>query len=244
LVTIQASHHIFTNIQAVIFDKDGTLARSESFLRHLAQRRARLIDAQVPGVQEPLLMAFGIEGEQINPAGLMAVGTRLENEIAAAAYVAETGRSWVEAGKIVRSAFAEAEGTTPKAEATPLIAGSLALVQKLATASVKLAILSSDSTANVQDFVNTFELSPYFQASCGVSELYLTKSDPALIHQLFVQLDVKPQQTLMIGDSELDIEVAHAAGMAGCIGFTGGWTVKTQIAADITIAQFEQISIG
>ena len=91
MTLIQCGTTRFENIEAVIFDKDGTLANSQIFLRNLAQKRARLIDAQIPGVQEPLLMAFGVESDRLNPAGLMAVGTRLENEIAAAAYVAETG---------------------------------------------------------------------------------------------------------------------------------------------------------
>ncbi|NES97898.1 MAG: HAD family hydrolase, partial [Desertifilum sp. SIO1I2] len=33
MVTIQCGDRIFENIQAIIFDKDGTLAHSEHFLR-------------------------------------------------------------------------------------------------------------------------------------------------------------------------------------------------------------------
>ena len=87
---------VFRNIEAVIFDKDGTLEDSQSYLRELGIKRARLIDAQIPGIGEPLLMAFGMQNNQLDPAGLMAVGSRHENEIAAAAYIAETGRSWFE----------------------------------------------------------------------------------------------------------------------------------------------------
>jgi phosphoglycolate phosphatase len=51
---------------------------------------------------------FGIEGDTLDPTGLMAVGSRRENEIAAAAYIAETGRGWIESLAIARSAFEEA----------------------------------------------------------------------------------------------------------------------------------------
>ena len=44
---ITCKHRIFNNIDAIIFDKDGTLADSENFLRELAFKRARLIDAQI-----------------------------------------------------------------------------------------------------------------------------------------------------------------------------------------------------
>ena len=39
----------FQDIKAIIFDKDGTLEDSQSFLRELAYKRARLIDSQIPG---------------------------------------------------------------------------------------------------------------------------------------------------------------------------------------------------
>lgn len=245
MVTIRCKTQLFNNIQAVIFDKDGTLASSEAFLRNLAQKRARLIDAQIPGVQEPLLMAFGVDGDCINPAGLMAVGTRLENEIAAAAYVAETGRDWVEALQIVRSAFEEADKYMPrKAEQTPLNSGALDLLQRLAEAKIKLAILSSDSAINVKDFVNTFELQPYFHTLYGVDQKFLAKSDPELLKQIFIDLELQPQQALMIGDSQIDVQIAHDAAMAGCIGFIGGWTSKTSITdVDVSVSQFEQIEI-
>ncbi len=115
------SRHNLPNIQAVLFFKDSTLADVESFLKSIGQKRSRLIDAKIPGVQEPLLMAFGLEDNQINAAGLLAVGTR-RKAIAAAAYVAETGRNWVEALEIASTAFAEADQYLQrKADHTPLI---------------------------------------------------------------------------------------------------------------------------
>lgn len=246
MVTIRCKNQIFENIQAVVFDKDGTLANAETFLRSLAQRRARLIDAQFPGVQEPLLMAFGVEGDYINPAGLMAVGTRLENEIAAAAYVAETGKSWVEALQIVHMAFAEADqAVAGKAKQTPLNQGAFALIQRLTQAGIRLAILSSDSATNVKAFIENFELKPYFQTACGVDQRYLTKSDPELLKQLFGDLKLQPGQALMIGDSQVDIQIARNALMAGCIGFTGGWSSPPSIVdMDVIAEQFQQIEVG
>jgi phosphoglycolate phosphatase len=245
LVTIRCQNHIFEDIEAVVFDKDGTLACSEDFLSSLARRRSRLIDAQIPGVQDPLLMAFGITENRLDPTGLMAVGTRLENEIAAAAYVAETGRGWAESVQLVRSAFVEADKHMPrKADDTPLVEGALALIQQLVGAGIKLAILSSDSAENVKAFIHRFELQPYFQASYGVDEQYPNKTNPSLLKQLFVALGVQTQQALMIGDSQVDVEIARSTKMAGCIGFAGGWTSALALPqADVTIEQFSAIKV-
>ena len=153
MVTIQCRDRTFTNIQAILFDKDGTLADSRDFLRNLAVKRARLIDAQIPGVQEPLLMAFGVESNHLNPSGLMAIGTRYENTIAAAAYVAETGRDWPEALDLVTSAFQDADAyLSRKADHTPPFSGVVALIERLSESSLALGVISADSPTHVDDF--------------------------------------------------------------------------------------------
>lgn len=244
MVTVHCYEVKFENIQAIVFDKDGTLANSESFLRSLAQRRSRLIDAQIPGVQEPLLMAFGIEGDRLNPGGLMAVGSRSDNEIAAAAYVAETGRGWIESLEIVHSAFAEADKYLPqKANHTPPIPGVVDLLHRLSKYSLKLGILSSDTTDQVKDFLQTYGLEPYFHSLFGVDR-YKSKSDPQLLQQLFSTLNVSPRQTIMIGDSQLDLQIANQAAMAGFIAIVNGWTTPPQLpGATVTINQFDQVKI-
>jgi phosphoglycolate phosphatase len=241
-MTIQCESVSFANIAAVIFDKDGTLAHSEMFLRNLAQKRSRLIDAQIPGVQEPLLMAFGVDGDRLNPAGLMAIGTRQENEIAAAAYVAETGRDWIESLQRVRAAFAEADQyMLRKADQTPLVAGAIACLQILSQAGVKLGILSSDSPANVEDFVNQNQLTDYFQLQMG-TDGSLSKPDPRLLQQACAALEVSPAQVLIVGDSEADVQLARA-GAAGCIGVTGGWTRSPHLSADVLTKQLSGITV-
>ncbi|MGL5195823.1 MAG: HAD family hydrolase, partial [Chroococcales cyanobacterium] len=47
MTTIQCRDIKFERIEAIIFDKDGTLEDSEDFLRLLGQKRSRIIDARV-----------------------------------------------------------------------------------------------------------------------------------------------------------------------------------------------------
>jgi len=235
----------FESIQAVVFDKDGTLADSQDFLRSLGQKRARLIDAQVPGVEAPLLMSFGLEGDRLNPAGLMAIGTRQENEIAAAAYIAETGKDWTESLKIARSAFLEADSCFQrKASSTPLFDGALDLLNRLFRNGVQLAIASSDSSANVQDFVDYHQLNSLIAVALG-SEPGLSKPDPGLLYKVCHSMDVSPAATLVIGDSTADVEMARAAEARGCIGVAWGWSEQTQLdQANVVIRTFADIQIS
>ncbi|NES87525.1 MAG: HAD family hydrolase [Moorea sp. SIO2B7] len=244
MVTISCGETRFPNIQAVIFDKDGTLEDSQTFLRELGQKRARLIDAQIPGIGEPLLMAFGIEDNTLDPTGLMAVGSCQENEIAAAAYIAETGRSWFESLAIAKNAFTEADKyLKDSAMTSPLFAGSLEVLKFLSEAGLKLGILSAASTPKVKAFVERHQLSPYIQLTMGAAQ-GLSKPDPALFLKACQALGVEPTLTVMVGDSQGDIEMARQGGAAGCIGICwGNPKVNHLEKADVAIAQLDQIQI-
>lgn len=242
MVTIRCREVTFPNIEAIIFDKDGTLEDSQAFLRELAYKRSRLIDAQIPGTGEPLLMAFGIQDDTLDPTGLMAVGSRRESEIAAAAYIAETGRGWIESLDIARNAFAEAEQYLKDAAGTsPLFAGSLDVLKSLSEAGLKLGILSAASTSGVQAFVKRHQLESYIQLQQGV-DTDLSKPDPALFLQACEQLGVSASSTLMVGDSAGDMVMASRAGAAGCIGIS--WRTSVHFPdADIAIAQLDDIQV-
>ncbi|MBD2742765.1 HAD family hydrolase [Coleofasciculus sp. FACHB-1120] len=243
MVTIRCREVTFPNIQAVIFDKDGTLEDSESFLRNLGQKRSRIIDAQIPGTGDPLLMAFGINGGTLDPTGLLAVGSHGENEIAAAAYIAETGRGWLESRAIARRAFNEAEQFLKDAAPSPLFVGSLEVLQLLFQAGLKLGILSAASTSRVEAFVKRHQLSSYIQLEMGVDE-GPSKPDPALFVQACQRLGVSPSNTLMVGDSAGDIQMARQAGAAGCIGICWGKPEAAHLeSADVAIAQLDEIQI-
>ncbi|NJM64466.1 MAG: HAD family hydrolase [Acaryochloris sp. RU_4_1] len=244
MATICCLDRTFTDIKAIIFDKDGTLADVESYLKSLGQKRSRLVDAQVPGVQEPLLLAFGLEETSLNPAGLLAVGSRRENEIAAAAYVAETGRNWLEALEIVESAFKEADSYLKrKADHTPLFPDTLATLATLTQNQVKIGLLSADSPENIQAFVETYDLDSHIHAYLGV-EGTLSKPDPSLFMDMCTQLETLPQQTLMVGDSAVDMKMAQSAGAAAGIMVTWGWSspVQTPSGTDVTLGKWQQLT--
>lgn len=245
MATISIAGVNFQHIEAIIFDKDGTLEDSHNCLRELGQKRARIIDAQIPGIGEPLLMAFGIQDNTLDPTGLTAVGSYRENEIAAAAYIAETGKSWFESLTIAHNAFTEAQSYLHNSSQTSsMFAGSLEVLKLLADSDLKLGILSADSTAGVEAFVARHQLSNYFQLGVGVEKQGPTKPDPALFRKACQILDVDPAATLMVGDSAGDIDMAKAAGAAGAIGICWGRPQATHLGeADVTIAQLDEIKI-
>jgi phosphoglycolate phosphatase len=245
LVQIKCGDRQFNNIQAVIFDKDGTLVNSANFWRELGIKRARLIDAQIPGIGEPLLMAFGIQDDYLDPTGLMAVGSRYENEIASAAYIAETGRGWLESLSIAKKSFQEADQFLQnRSQEKPLFSGVLDCIKAFSESGLKIGIISADTTANIKIFIEQYHLSNYVQFGLGSDPEGFIKPDPRLFIQTCQSLAVAPEHTLMVGDAEGDIIMAKQANAAGAIGICWGQPQAVHLRnADVAIADLNQLSV-
>ncbi|MDJ0577384.1 MAG: HAD family hydrolase [Xenococcaceae cyanobacterium MO_234.B1] len=250
MVTICCGVKKFTNIKSILLDKDGTLENSQSFLQDLARERVRLIESQLKPIDnfsESLLSAFGIRDSilgEFDPTGLMAVGSRAENAIAAAAYVAEKGYSWFEAKQIVDYAFEQAQQNCIKtAKSCPLFPSIIEMLQAFSEAGLKLGIVSADSTSEIEIFMKRHQLSDYIHLILG-SDRDFSKPDPKLFIQACQMLGVSPAQTIMIGDSLGDIQMAQEAGAAGTIGisWSESWAghLKT---ADVEIRNLQEIKI-
>ncbi len=223
MVQLWCQGHCFRPIAAVIFDKDGTLADVAHYLRVVAIARAVKIAEPFPNLKESLLQAFGVIGDHLDPTGLQAVGTRQENLIAAAAFVATQGIPWIAALERANAAFGEADREfSAKAPLTPPLPGVIELVQRLHRLGCALAIISSDRTSEIEAFLDTYHLKPFFQLWQGADELP-TKPDPQVFLRACDRLGVRPEQTVVIGDADSDGLMAQRGGAAASIGVTWGW---------------------
>ena len=222
MVTIACNGVVFPNIKAILFDKDGTLEDSRLFLQQLARERVQQIAVTIPSITENLLLSLGITEKGLDPKGLMAVGSRQENELAAAAYIAISGCGWFAAKDIARQAFDRAAvKIKPSKRSSPLFSGSLEVIQSLVNANIKLGIISADSRQGVKHFLDREQINSYFQVALG-SDPSLSKPSPLLYLKGCEILGIEPQNTLMVGDSLSDILMAEQANARGIIGIHWG----------------------
>ncbi|EDX84466.1 haloacid dehalogenase-like hydrolase, putative [Synechococcus sp. PCC 7335] len=241
MATIYCQAHKFEHIQAVLFDKDGTLANVEGYLKKIGIARSRCVPNQPAAFHAQLLTTFGLTATDIDPTGLLAVGSREENEVATAAHIAATGKGWIEARAIAHSAFSEAEDRlVPKVEKTPLLEGVRPLLSRLSLAKVKLGIVSSDLHSQVAEFVEHYSLTD-ISWYCGAARGFPLKTHPEFLAFACESLSVSPARTLVIGDSAADLALARQ-GAADFLGMVGGWTRSPIIAPDVkTFSDLSQI---
>jgi phosphoglycolate phosphatase len=244
VVTLCCGQLTYSGIAAILFDKDGTLANVEAYLMELGRHRLQLLAARFPEAYEPLCNIFNLNLDHLKPEGLLAVASRRDCEVAAAAIVAASGYSWVFALEAVQTSFRDADQAYPsKATQTPVFEGIVKLLQGLRAASLKIGILSADTLDNVQDFVEYYQLQAEVQLWMGV-ESGPSKPDPNLFWQACTALQVEPHATLMVGDAETDMLMGHAAGAVGCIGASWGWRLPPRLAtADVHLTSPQDIQI-
>ncbi len=245
MIAICCNNRKFTNIKSILLDKDGTLENSQKFLLDLATTRASLIESQIKqNLKQSLLKAWGIREQKLDPTGLMAVGSKAENAIASAAYLTEQGYSWFGAKEIVNNAFEQADRRCAKTpQSCSLFPGVREQLQTWVKAGLKLGIVSADSTAAVEAFTRNYELSEYIDLSLG-SDRAFSKPDPKLFIQACQILRVSPCQTIMVGDSLGDIEMARKGGAAGTIGISWVSSLVGHLkTADVEIENLQEIKI-
>ncbi|CCH94050.1 Similar to tr/Q4C8G8/Q4C8G8_CROWT HAD-superfamily hydrolase [Microcystis aeruginosa PCC 9432] len=242
LPIIRCGNREFRDIQGIVFDKDGTLEDSRAFWYDRAIARIQAIESQIPGLESLLTKTFGIGANSLNPAGLMAVGSRRDNHIVAAGCIASTGRDWLTAMAIAKAAFQAADEKVPP-RLNPLYPQCLEVIRYLHAAGLQLAILSSDTTARVEQFVKENHLLNYIKIVRGCDR-GLSKPDPLLLQETCQALGTPVDKTLMVGDTRADWEMAKQAKSAAAIAIS--WQPENHQdlqLADVVIRELTAISV-
>ena len=98
-----------------------------------------------------------------------------------------------------------------------LMPGALDLVQELHSSGVDLAIATNKGHHSLQQVLLLSGLDEFFKVTCCASE-FPAKPCPDMLAAIENQFGVTKQEMLMIGDSEIDIEMATLFGIDS-IGF-------------------------
>jgi phosphoglycolate phosphatase len=91
--------------------------------------------------------------------------------------------------------------------------GTLAMLQDLKARGHLLAVATGKSRRGLDEALNTSVLRDLFDAT-RTADQTASKPDPKMLVELMDELDVRPERTVMIGDTTHDLQLAVNAGTA------------------------------
>lgn len=100
--------------------------------------------------------------------------------------------------------------------------GILEVLVELQRAKIKMAILTNKPDPLAEKIVTELFPANTFSLVFGEREGVPRKPDPSAVWEILLELDSDPKHTVFIGDSEVDIETAKAAG-CHAVGVTWGF---------------------
>ncbi len=179
-----------------VFDLDGTLVDSRADLA-AAANAARAALGLAPWPVDAVVRCIG-EGAQNLIKGVTPDEPAERRELAMAAF--------------------KAHYAAHCCDATPVYAGVVALLDRLATAGWRLAVLTNKPDGFSRDILAHHGLAARFAAIVGGDQG--RKPDPTGLNRLIADAGSAPAHTWMIGDHHTDIQVGRAA---GCRTLWAGW---------------------
>lgn len=117
-----------------------------------------------------------------------------------------------EEAAVLHAAYLKAKDCNPLPYKDLLFPDVKAVLEVLQADHYKIGLASSSAMCDIDEMLRIHDLRPYFQSVFSGNDLKATKPHPE-IYQLSMQaLDVKPEETLIIEDSQKGIAAGKAAG--------------------------------
>jgi phosphoglycolate phosphatase len=109
---------------------------------------------------------------------------------------------------------------------------------------VKMAVLSNKPVGPTRAIVEALGLGEYFFQVYGGNSFHTKKPDPAGVEALLEEAGAQPEQTILIGDSDVDVLTARNAGIYS-LGVTYGLAPHTLADAppDVLIDQPQELAM-
>lgn len=218
---IRISGQSFVDIQAILFDKDGTLLVFEPLWLGWLERVLTLLAQQgSPLPTTETLTALGVTPDLKHclPTGALAIGTLNDvRALLALGLYRHHGLPWNEATQRVYLAAEQALQTIGPEHLAPM-PGLLDLLAQARTLGIPLAVVTADDTESARAQLALLGVDNSFAAILGHDAVARGKPFPDMALQACTELGVEPGRTLLFGDSNGDLRMARAAGLAGAIG--------------------------
>jgi phosphoglycolate phosphatase len=208
-----------SSVRALIFDLDGTLIDSKQDLIHS-------VNAMLRELGRGELAAETISG-YIGHGALKLVARALGDR--------STAEEHQQALQFFLRYYEQ-----HKMDTTRTYPGVEETLEKLSN--VPMAVLTNKPVRISVRILDTLGLSRYFRSIYGGNSFETKKPDPLGARTILRELSAEPHETLLVGDSEVDVQTARNAGtLAAAVNYGFGVHDRRAYPADIYLEQFEEL---
>lgn len=237
-------------VDAVIFDKDGTLVE---FGEIWTPRTALWIDqltslVNLPGVKLHLSNAVGYDSRRdaIVPDGPIAVASLGDIFAIAASVLFQNGIDWHEGYPLAARVAARTLALPPTPDEILPRGDVAATLRSLQAGGLRLGVATNDERSLTEVALRALEVSDLVSTMVCGDDAFLPKPDPEGLQWLASELGTTPERLAMVGDSGTDMLAGRNAGVAVCIGVTGGAGKHETLArtADVVVDDIGAIRVA
>lgn len=211
-------------VKAVVFDLDGTLVDTAPDLMAATNHVLSMLKRRP--ITMPEVRAFvGRGAKKLIERGVAATGDAID-EASLTYYHAEFLRHY--------------EGHT--ADRSEIFPGVVALLKRLADSGIKAGVCTNKPEGLSRLLLDTLDLSRFLGTIVGPDTIGIAKPEAAPYLETVKRLGVAPQHSIMVGDSEIDVLTARAAGVP-IVAVTFGYTAKpvAEFNPDYLVSHFDEI---
>ncbi len=224
-------------INAIIFDKDGTLSNSEEYLLELAKiriefavskfKKLKINNFKIFLLRKLLNLIYGLNNQALSANACLAIASKEQNIISTATILTLFGFDWFKSISISQTIFDEADiflsnNQDNLQKKRALISGAFDLLVSLKSNGVSIALMTNDTQAGIEEFIYSNKLEGIFDCLWS-AENKPSKPNPKAVIELCKRMKINPAKCALISDADTDLKMAKEAGVAIIIGFTGGW---------------------
>lgn len=236
-------------VEAILLDKDGTLLQFlplwgtwAGIMTSLVVESIQVLDKSVDIAPSSLL---GIEldeqqrviGYDVQGPLSMAAVPEIEGALAWQLYV--RGMPWNQAMQRIREMEAVAGAELERERPAIPLPGLFPFLNRCAEVGVPLAVVTADQTVEAVKHLQWLGVADHFQVIMGRERVVNGKPAPEIVFKTCELLGVRPEKTVLIGDTAGDMQTGRLADVAVTIGIGEA----TLAGADVMIRSYEELRI-
>jgi phosphoglycolate phosphatase len=229
----------------VIFDKNGTLVNQHLLLLELAKARRnnvkKYVGKEVTELWEKIV-GVDLKSGKIDHDGPLATAPRRDELLIAAAAFYLNGFPWNEAKQLAQKTYDEADNSMKPPYGSVLLEDVKETLFQLKQRGLKLAIASTDTHKRTRESFKALKIASLFDTIVGSDEV---ANSPDMIFEALKKTKSKPHETVMIGDSALDMLMGRNAKVRACIGVLTGFAPREKLEqlADVVINSVAELRV-